>query len=205
MWKNASNAIEQTNLFKANGMQWSELWRLPYWNPSQQLVVDSMHTILEVLVQIHTRELLCLTTAEANSKGAKIATFCHDFSFPKESQTAALDLGSSTTSQGLRLTAKEIKQVSQIHTLLTSPLVEGEGADDDRDEIEIDTDDGPTLGPSAESVALLKTRLYSRNKGALEFVWKDLQLPAGTCAQMMKNNYVDALVEWVCCCSLHPY
>jgi hypothetical protein len=43
-------------------MRYSELWHLLYWDPSQQLVIDLMHCILEGLVQHHTQNLLSLTS-----------------------------------------------------------------------------------------------------------------------------------------------
>ncbi|KAK6988825.1 quinon protein alcohol dehydrogenase-like superfamily, partial [Favolaschia claudopus] len=36
-----------------HGVRWSEMWRLPYWNPSRMLVIDAMHCILEGLVHYH--------------------------------------------------------------------------------------------------------------------------------------------------------
>jgi hypothetical protein len=37
-WRDAPTSIHQTKLFQAHSIRWSELWRLPYWNPTQQLV-----------------------------------------------------------------------------------------------------------------------------------------------------------------------
>ncbi|KAF8224207.1 hypothetical protein L208DRAFT_1312688, partial [Tricholoma matsutake] len=52
-WKNVPTAKDQEKALKLNGIQWSELWQLPYWNPPWQLVVDSMHCLLEGLTQFH--------------------------------------------------------------------------------------------------------------------------------------------------------
>ncbi|KAF8240954.1 hypothetical protein L208DRAFT_1143615, partial [Tricholoma matsutake] len=52
-WKNVPTVKDQEKAFKLNGIQWSELWQLPYWNPPWQLVVDSMHCLLEGLAQFH--------------------------------------------------------------------------------------------------------------------------------------------------------
>ncbi|KIM52099.1 hypothetical protein SCLCIDRAFT_88235, partial [Scleroderma citrinum Foug A] len=57
-WRDAPTAAECERLFKAHGVRYSELWQLPYWDPSHQLVVDSMHCILEGLVQHHVHNLL---------------------------------------------------------------------------------------------------------------------------------------------------
>ncbi|KIK31569.1 hypothetical protein CY34DRAFT_62627, partial [Suillus luteus UH-Slu-Lm8-n1] len=42
-WRDAATSSERERLFKAHGVRYSELWRLPYWDPSQQLVIDPMH------------------------------------------------------------------------------------------------------------------------------------------------------------------
>ncbi|KAG2054033.1 hypothetical protein BDR06DRAFT_885012 [Suillus hirtellus] len=52
-WRDAATSSEHERLFKAHGVRYSELWRLPYWDPSQQLVIDPMHCILEGLAQHH--------------------------------------------------------------------------------------------------------------------------------------------------------
>ncbi|KAF8230130.1 hypothetical protein L208DRAFT_1205313, partial [Tricholoma matsutake] len=57
-WKNAPTVKDQEKAFKLNGIQWSELWWLPYRNPPPQLVVNSMHCLLEGLAQFHFREVL---------------------------------------------------------------------------------------------------------------------------------------------------
>ncbi|KAF8584915.1 hypothetical protein K439DRAFT_1250516, partial [Ramaria rubella] len=57
-WKTASTTKEQSEIYKAHGVRWSELWLLPYWDPVCQLVVDPMHCILEGLTQQHSREVL---------------------------------------------------------------------------------------------------------------------------------------------------
>ncbi|KIJ65076.1 hypothetical protein HYDPIDRAFT_57405, partial [Hydnomerulius pinastri MD-312] len=57
-WRDAASSAEREKLFKEHGVRYSELWRLPYWDPARQLVIDSMHCILEGLVQHHLRSLL---------------------------------------------------------------------------------------------------------------------------------------------------
>ncbi|KAG2738847.1 hypothetical protein P692DRAFT_20638351, partial [Suillus brevipes Sb2] len=48
-WRDATTTSERARLFKDHGVRYSELWRLPYWDPSRQLVIDPMHCILEGL------------------------------------------------------------------------------------------------------------------------------------------------------------
>ncbi|KAF8572648.1 hypothetical protein K439DRAFT_1650101 [Ramaria rubella] len=57
-WRDAPTNKDQEMLFSEHGIRWSELWCLPYWDPTQQLVVDSMHCILERVVQGHIQVLL---------------------------------------------------------------------------------------------------------------------------------------------------
>lgn len=45
-WRDARNALERGNIKVLYGTRYSELWRLPYWQPSKQLLVDPMHTIV---------------------------------------------------------------------------------------------------------------------------------------------------------------
>ncbi|KAJ7738030.1 hypothetical protein DFH07DRAFT_965941 [Mycena maculata] len=45
------NALkEREAIFKKHGVPWSEMWQLPYWSPTQMLVIDTMHCIPEGLV-----------------------------------------------------------------------------------------------------------------------------------------------------------
>ncbi|KIM50309.1 hypothetical protein SCLCIDRAFT_77384, partial [Scleroderma citrinum Foug A] len=57
-WRDVRTTAERKRLFKTYGIQYSELWWLPYWDPTCQLVVDSMHCILKGLVQHHVHNLL---------------------------------------------------------------------------------------------------------------------------------------------------
>ncbi|KIO01265.1 hypothetical protein M404DRAFT_101753, partial [Pisolithus tinctorius Marx 270] len=57
-WWDAVSSADQEWLFKDHGVHYSELWHLPYWDPTCQLVINSMHCILEGLVQHHICTLL---------------------------------------------------------------------------------------------------------------------------------------------------
>ncbi|KAF8836706.1 hypothetical protein BDN67DRAFT_992043 [Paxillus ammoniavirescens] len=43
--KNAPSEGVRTRIYKSSGIRWSELLRLPYWNPTCFTVVDSMHNL----------------------------------------------------------------------------------------------------------------------------------------------------------------
>lgn len=143
-WKNAPTSADQEKIFKAHGTRWSELWRLPYWDPSRQLVVDAMHCILEGLVEHHFRNVLGLTAASAASYPPAPLPFTYTFQEvdPEKNDD--------------NMTPKEIKQVTSIHRLLTAPL-------DDQDTDKI-----------TESLNSLRTKLLSRNAKPLRFVCRDL-------------------------------
>ncbi|KAF8834778.1 hypothetical protein BDN67DRAFT_992590 [Paxillus ammoniavirescens] len=66
-YKNVNSATEQEKLFSKNGVHWSPLWRLPYWDMACQLVIDAMHCILEGITGFHVCDVLRLTTTIANA------------------------------------------------------------------------------------------------------------------------------------------
>jgi hypothetical protein len=161
-WRDAPTSKEQDRIFNTHGLRWSELWRLPYWDPTRQLVVDSMHCILEVLVQCHCRDVLGLTAASAREKMPVQPAFSYDFSVAEPGLTT--------------LTQKEIKQVTQIQTLLVAP---------------IDIDENQDI-----AMEHLSSKLLQKNSSALKFVCNDLDcLPV--LSRVRKANYATALVNWV--------
>ena len=56
-WKAASKA-KRKSLYKENGIRWSPLLLLPYWDPTQFVVTDGMHNLFLGLVKFHFRVLL---------------------------------------------------------------------------------------------------------------------------------------------------
>lgn len=62
-YKNARTRKDATNLLKANGVRWSELLRLPYWDPTRFVVIDVMHNLFLNVVEFHIREVLQLEAA----------------------------------------------------------------------------------------------------------------------------------------------
>ena len=45
MWKNAGSTTEREAIAKEYGIRYSELLRLPYWDPSRFTILDSMHNL----------------------------------------------------------------------------------------------------------------------------------------------------------------
>jgi hypothetical protein len=113
-WKAATTQKSQNTLFSQNGIRWTELWRLPYWDPTRMLVVDPMHCLLEGLAQFHFRNVLKLTTTDAEVKPAPVVAF--EYVFPSPTSTTTVDLAD--------VTEVEVKQISQIQAQLVSPLDE---------------------------------------------------------------------------------
>ncbi|KAJ3804650.1 hypothetical protein F5876DRAFT_13698, partial [Lentinula aff. lateritia] len=55
-WINAKTLKEREAIASFYGTRYSELWRLPYWDPTKQLLVDPMHTIFLIFMQRLFRE-----------------------------------------------------------------------------------------------------------------------------------------------------
>jgi len=194
MWKSAASATDQQKLFDNHGVRWSELWHLPYWDPTRQLVVDSMHCLLEGLVGTHIRDILRLTSVAASEKDPVIPAFHHEFrKYVPGTQP--------------QLSEKEAKQVSQIHALLVAPIDikhtstiasslnsgTGSGADSDASSsYNMSVSDDSTNG-----FDILYKRIFAKNLPALRFVcMKELSGYAGLADS--KKALASALVEWVC-------
>ncbi|KZP10218.1 hypothetical protein FIBSPDRAFT_683853, partial [Athelia psychrophila] len=67
-WRDADSKAQRDALFKKYGVRWSELWRLPYYNPIRMLVIDGMHNLFEGLVQFHCRYVLGIDETDADGE-----------------------------------------------------------------------------------------------------------------------------------------
>ena len=56
-WKAAESSEDRLKLYHQNGIRWSELLRLPYWDPTTFVVLDCMHSILLGDLKRHCREI----------------------------------------------------------------------------------------------------------------------------------------------------
>ncbi|KAI9462589.1 hypothetical protein HD554DRAFT_2041166 [Boletus coccyginus] len=171
-YKNTSSAAEQDKLFASNGVRWSPLWKLPYWDPAHQLVVDAMHCILEGITSFHVRDILSLTTVSADAPYVALPAFAQELR------------SSDPITSGM--SATEVKQVKSIHVLLTSSVAEFDMEDDGQTQ-QIQT-----------HIDLLTKRLMGKNIKALEFVANDLDLDCEltTKGRISKAKWVGALIEW---------
>jgi hypothetical protein len=73
-----------------------------------------MHCLLEGLAQFHFRNVLKLTTTDAEVKPAPVVAF--EYVFPSPTSTTTVNLAD--------VTEDEVKQISQIQAQLVSPLDE---------------------------------------------------------------------------------
>ncbi|KAI9067682.1 hypothetical protein FKP32DRAFT_1609294 [Trametes sanguinea] len=55
-WLHADSTAEREQLFQTTGIRYTELLRLPYWNPVLYIVVDSMHNLYLGILQRHIRD-----------------------------------------------------------------------------------------------------------------------------------------------------
>lgn len=55
-WRDTSSS-ERKKLFDQHGVRYTELLRLPYWDPVKFIVIDSMHALLLGNLQTHCRQL----------------------------------------------------------------------------------------------------------------------------------------------------
>lgn len=182
-WRAAFSLNEQEEIFTKYGVRYSEFWRLSYWNPTRQIVVDVMHNGLEGNAQDHFRNILSLTMDSARSKLPPPPAFQHEFEKINFESLPFPD----------NMSEDEAKQVGQIHLLLVAPFA--------------GVDDAGTIVDRAlfdSSVTLLRHRLDKKNTKPLKFVCNDLTLaphkpnvPAGKTPRYFKKDWIGSLLEWV--------
>jgi hypothetical protein len=104
---------DQHTVFQDNGLRYSVLWRLAYWDPSRQLVVDPMHCLFENLAHHHFRDYLALTVPASKESKAQPA-FSYPFTpYKSDSQwrsgtIAEARVGSLTLTQHTKAILKDL-------------------------------------------------------------------------------------------------
>ncbi|KAK0441765.1 uncharacterized protein EV420DRAFT_1278538 [Desarmillaria tabescens] len=116
-WQDATTTKEREEIFNIHRVRWSELWRLPYWDLTHMLVIDSMHCILLGLVCYHCRYVLGIDAKKAEFQSRPPPAFLHDWVLPHKDVPEPYCV----------LLDHECKQVTAIHKLLMTPL-KGEGS-----------------------------------------------------------------------------
>lgn len=174
-WKTAASAKEQEKYFTRYGVRWSELWRLPYWEPSRTLAVDVMHCGFEGCAQYQFRDVLGLTQSKAEEKSVVASSFDFDFKLPDEAYVSKEELKK-----------EDMKDIEAIHKLLVSPM-QVLGGDEDLE----------------ENLQRLTASLSRRRKKALAFVSdsvgaKPTVPPMFSSKRITRDHYAGGLTNWVC-------
>lgn len=172
-WRDASSIRERNDIFSSHGVRWSELWRLPYWNPVRQLIVDAMHGVLERVVHAHFREALELSSQAASSVVRPPPAFSHDF------QQAT----TSVMVNGANMSRKEVKSVNKIHRYLTVPL-------------EPDNAAKQRLKKRLNSCHEKALKFVCEDLGVSPSAQQGTGAP--TNQRYLKSHWADVLLQWVC-------
>ncbi|OJT09666.1 hypothetical protein TRAPUB_13852 [Trametes pubescens] len=67
-WRDAGTDAERARLFKKYGVRWSELLRLPYWDPMRFSLVDAMHNLFLGELRHHCRHVWGINDKENRSQ-----------------------------------------------------------------------------------------------------------------------------------------
>ncbi len=177
-YRNASTLREQTLHFKENGIRWTELWRLPYWDPARMLVVDCAHCLLEGNAHFHFRHVLGLTDTaidQSRKEKMKLPSFEYTFPLPSESEIEVLNLRPT-----------DLKMIPEIHQILRAA---------------INSDNDNTI---QDGLAALVKRLNTKKLSALAYVSEsvDAEPDMGDDEPLVRNivrkaDYSRGLVNWV--------
>ncbi len=174
-WRDAKLHVLQNDIAGDMGVRWSVLWKLPYWDPTKQLVVDPMHCILEGLVKALFRDHMKLTEDEAKRQPDHTPAFSFPFQQVPNKEDDPSNPIFNPNEKDAFLTDKQINQVPVIHKILLQPLL----------------GQSPTI--LQESRKKLQNRLHAQSKGALKFVVDSLGIAVG---KENKDVYISRLLEW---------
>lgn len=198
-WLNANSIKEQNIIFQQHGTRYSELWRLPYWDPSKQLVVDSMHCIFERLVHQHVRVAMGLQTGTPGAPAKVKRAYTYMFRSPKPNSVPDVidddepsefdgtpiftppDILNDQRSRSLaeleeNMTPIQIMNVGLLHDALLAPVKNGD-----------------------VHLEALQEKLQKRNLVALKYVCLDLDCIPGILSseKLIRKDYAASLVRWV--------
>jgi hypothetical protein len=173
-WWDASTLGERDAIFAEYGVCWSELWRLPYWNPSRMLVVDAMHCILEGLVHYHCRHVLEIDAEKAQSAEKPAQAF--SFQWPRYVD--------AEVAERFKLKTVDLQTVLKLHKLLETALNSGGGQGG--------IEEGQMWkGLNSRTVAVLKYLCWSLG------VLPTDGAGSGKDGRVLKKDYVEKLMGWV--------
>ncbi|EIW56596.1 uncharacterized protein TRAVEDRAFT_127575 [Trametes versicolor FP-101664 SS1] len=107
-WLDARTTFEREKLFQSTGVRYSELLRLPYWNPFLYTVVDTMHNLYLGILQRHIRVIwgISVDVEDGDASGNMIGVAPER---PSEAKMAAgVDLLLTATTLKLRTAGKAV-------------------------------------------------------------------------------------------------
>ena len=180
-WRDATSTAERTRIFEGHGVRWSALWRLPYWDPTQQLVVDSMHCLLEGLVKFHCLRALQIQESVVYSNPRHPPAFVWDFKLPI---TTSHEVNDREEVDEGAWSEKELKDLHKIHVALTAELCTEVGVPE----------------PGVYTPTSLELYLARRLSRSLTYVQSDLGVTpsgSGSSSRVTKADISRSLVEWV--------
>lgn len=171
-WRNAPTHADRQKIFKTTGVRYSELWRLPYWDPARQVAPDSMHAHLAGNAQNNCRNVLRLEHSLIGKALPDWPAFQWDFKLVTQDDRDSTENPINRNNES---------DINQIHKGLVQPI----------QPIESDEHEG--------SLNRLRKLLTAKTIAALYFVCEDLGVltdelrPRGA----RKAPYVQALLDWV--------
>ncbi|KAH7876073.1 uncharacterized protein C8R40DRAFT_1043130 [Lentinula edodes] len=102
-WLDAKTQEERDGLFAQNGVRWSELLRLRYWDPVRNTVIDPMHGFYLRILQRHCRDIWGMGVKLEDSDGIWEIQDLSDEA--KANTQMILRTGGKTALKGLTITA----------------------------------------------------------------------------------------------------
>ncbi|KAJ3567228.1 hypothetical protein NP233_g6497 [Leucocoprinus birnbaumii] len=73
-WKAAKTKAAQKSIFDETGVRWSEMLRLPYWDPMSYIVIDTMHCFYLGLFRRHVMEVWGMSVRTPDGEGLSFDT-----------------------------------------------------------------------------------------------------------------------------------
>ena len=92
-WLNAPDARAEQAAFDSSGLRWSELLRLPYFDPSRFVVLDAMHNLFLGLINFHFCDLLGYRPSSSKKEDIIVLpiTFSDDWKEFKETEQGSVE------------------------------------------------------------------------------------------------------------------
>ncbi|PPQ81707.1 hypothetical protein CVT24_003288, partial [Panaeolus cyanescens] len=196
-WRSANTEADRKRMESKNGIRWSELLRLPYWDPTRFVVIDVMHSFFLNILKYHVRDIWGMD-AKANDVDPYYSTLQKNYSHSRlNSARDALQSGNYSELKKAR--AVELRQLCRernipyggrkqliLATLIQHisggdvdlDVLEDEGNEDDNeddDDVEKDKDDnGPLDDDDTSSGRTQKRNGCIIGKQTLEEIRNDM-------------------------------